>query len=230
MSPQIIINNSHKTALLIGASGLVGGFCLSQLLESPHYDKVKIFVRKSVQHYHIKLEQYVIDFDNLLNYKHLLVGDDLFCCLGTTMKIAGSKEAYFKVDYSYTLNVAKIAVTNGTKQVMLVSSVGADSSSIFFYNKVKGHLEDELRKLPFWAVHIFQPSVLLGERTNSRWGEQLAGKIIQKIDGFTGDLMSKYRPVEAESVAKAMINAAQGLQAGVAIYPSNWLQKMSNTI
>ncbi|RMF29876.1 MAG: hypothetical protein D6765_03880, partial [Bacteroidetes bacterium] len=116
---------------------------------------------------------------------------------------------------------------NGVNQLLLVSSVGADPDSLFFYSRVKGELEEAVKKLDFWAVHIFQPSVLLGQRNENRWGEELAGKIGKVLDRLSGGLLTRYRPIEADYVAKAMVHAAQGLEPGVHVYPSHWLQKMA---
>jgi len=221
------IVKDQKTALLLGASGLVGGYCLRLLLEHGAYEKVVVFTRRILALTHPKLEQHVVDFDLPQTFSHLLKGDDLYCCLGTTMAKAGSKEAFFKVDYTYGYEIARTAVENGVNQFLLVSSVGASAKSIFYYSRVKGELEDAVKALPFWAVHIFQPSVLLGERNENRWGEQWAAKIGRRIDALTGGLLSKYRPVEAEVVAAAMVSVAQQFQPGVHVYPSHYLQKLS---
>jgi len=224
MEVQLI--KDDKTALLFGASGLVGGYCLQFLLASPVYKKVKIFVRKELDFDNEKLEQHVIDFDNIEDYKDLIKGDDVFCCLGTTIKKAGDKEAFRKIDYTYSFQIAKISKEQRANQLLLVSSVGADEDSIFFYSRIKGELENAIKKMNFWATHIFQPSVLLGKRNENRWGEQLAGRLAKGFDFLTGGLLTKYSPVEAELVAKAMVIAAQGFDNGLQIYPSHVLQKM----
>jgi uncharacterized protein YbjT (DUF2867 family) len=225
MSIQITKNN--KTAILFGASGLVGLHCLDFLLASSAYDKVLVFGRKKLEIEHDKLIQHIIDFDKLESYERLIVGDDLFCCIGTTMKKAGSKDAFRRVDYTYAHQIAEIGVKNKVNQFLLVSAVGADKDSIFFYNQVKGELEDEIKLMPYWAVYIFQPSLLLGERNENRWGESIAQRIGGFIDKVSGGLLQKYQPVEADVVAKAMVNAAQALKKGVHIYPSHLLQKLS---
>ncbi len=227
MEVQLI--KDDKTALLFGASGLIGGYCLQFLLASPAYKKVKIFVRKELDFENGKLEQHIIDFDKIEDYKNLIKGDDVFCCLGTTMKKAGGREAFRKVDFTYSFKIAKIAEEQGVNQFLLMSSVGADADSIFFYSQVKGELENEVKKMDFWSTHIFQPSVLLGERNENRWGEQMAGRLAKGFDFLTGGLLSKYSPVEAEAVAKAMIIAAQGFESGLRIYPSHILQKMAKS-
>jgi uncharacterized protein YbjT (DUF2867 family) len=224
---EVQLVKDDKTALLFGATGLIGGYCLNFLLASPAYNKVKVFTRKELDFDNEKLEQHKIDFDKLENYKDLIKGDDVFCCLGTTMRKAGNKEAFRKVDYDYGFQIAKIAEKQGVNQFLLVSSVGADADSVFFYNQVKGELEDAVKKMDFWSTHIFQPSVLLGKRNENRWGEQLAGRLAKGFDFLTGGLLTKYSPVEAEVVAKAMVVAAQGLDSGLQIYPSHILQKIA---
>jgi uncharacterized protein YbjT (DUF2867 family) len=224
------IAKDDKTALVFGASGLIGGHVTQFLLLHPAYAKVVVFVRKPLRLEHPKLEQHPVDFDKPESFSHLVKGDDIFCCLGTTMAKAGSKAAFYKVDFTYPFQAAQMAAKNGVGQYLLVSSVGADPKSRFFYSRVKGELEAALRKLDFWSLHIFQPSVLLGERNENRWGEQVAGKIGKVFDRLTGGLLTKYRPIEADVVAKAMVSAAQGLKPGVHVYPSHWLQGLAAEI
>ena len=221
------ITKGKKTALLFGATGLVGGYCLDYLLAHSNYRKVVVFTRRKIKRQDPKLIQHVIDFDDLPGYRSLLKGQDLFLCLGTTMRKAGNRKAFFKVDYTYPYQAARMAADNGVNQVLLVSSVGANKDAVFFYSKVKGLLENALKDMPFWAVHIFRPSVLLGTRNENRWGEKIAGEIGRRIDALTGGLLTKYRPIEAEIVAKAMVNAAQGLESGIFTYPSDYLQHLS---
>lgn len=221
------ISKNTKTAILFGASGLVGRFCLDFLLASTAYNKVLIFGRKSLGIEDEQLEEHLIDFEKLSDYQDLIKGDDLYCCMGTTMKKAGSEAAFRRVDYTYTHQVAELAAKNKVNQLLLVSAIGADKDSLFFYNRVKGELEEEVKRMPFWAVHIFQPSLLLGERNENRWGEALAQRLGRGIDRLTGGLLTKYRPVEADVVAKAMIIAAQQLEKGVRVYSSSVLQELA---
>ncbi len=221
------ISKDKKTAILLGASGLVGSHCLDLLLASPIYDRVLSIGRRELEISNEKLVQHVIDFDKVDQYAGLFRGDDLFCCLGTTMRKAGSKEAFQKVDYHYIYDTARQAAKTGVNQFLLVSSVGASADSLFFYSRVKGKTEQAIRELPFWAVHIFRPSLLLGERNENRWGEEIAEKIGKGLDLITGGLLTKYKPVEAEVVAKAMVQAAQGLQQGIHFYPSHLLQQLA---
>lgn len=222
------ISKGNKIAIVFGATGLVGGFVVKMLLGHEAYQKVLVFGRRKVKLEHERLEQHIINFDKPEQYEHLVKGDDLFICLGTTMRQAGSREAFFRVDYTYALRVAQIALENKVNQLLLVSSVGANADSFFFYNRVKGLLENAVRRLPFWSVHIFRPSILIGERNENRWGEQLAGEIGRRVDSLTGGLLTKYRPIEAEVVAKALITAAQGLTPGIKEYPSHYLQNLAD--
>jgi uncharacterized protein YbjT (DUF2867 family) len=168
------IQKAEKTALLFGATGLVGNYCLKELLESPLYSTIKVFNRRKMEINHPKIKEYLVDFNDIETYADWIVGDDVFCCLGTTRKKAGSKEAFSKVDYTYVLELAKIAAKNRANQFLLVSSMGADKDSMIFYSQVKGKIEDAIQNLEYWSVHIFRPSLLLGNRNETRMGEGLA--------------------------------------------------------
>lgn len=207
---------------------MVGSYCLQFLLAHQAYRKVIVFGRRQLDIEHPKLEQYVIDFDQLERYQELMHGHDFFSCLGTTMAKAGNKEAFYKVDFSYAYETARLMAENKVNQLLLVSSVGADKEAVFYYSRVKGTLEEAVKELPFWAIHIFQPSILLGERNENRWGEKWAGRIGKVIDAVSGGLLTKYKPVEAEVVAQAMINAAQQIKGGVQVYPSHYLQQLAS--
>jgi uncharacterized protein YbjT (DUF2867 family) len=152
-----------KTALVAGASGLIGKQCLYELLAEKEYIKVIALVRKELTIKHPKLEQIQMDFDQLVSYTHMFQADDVFCCLGTTMKKAGSQENFKKVDYAYPMALAKAALNNGARQFLIVTALGADKKSSIFYNRVKGDVEESLQLLDYPALHIFRPSMLLGE-------------------------------------------------------------------
>ena len=185
------ISVGNKVAVVIGASGLVGGHLLNYLLASPSYGRVVCLGRKKIDVSSPKLKQHKINFDKYGSYAPLLKGDDLFIAIGTTIAKAGSKEAFRKVDYSYAINIAKAAADNGMNQLLLVSSVGADTDSLFFYSRVKGELEEAVMKLKFWSIHIFRPSILLGERPESRVGESVAKVIGKGLDFVLRGLLTK---------------------------------------
>lgn len=216
----------RKTAILIGATGLVGSKILSQLLESDNYESVKVFHRRSTGVTHPKLEEHIIDFDEIDQWKENITGDFLLSALGTTKKAAGSKEAQYKVDFTYQYEFAKIASENGVSKYGLVSSAGADHESSNFYQKMKGELDEGVQKLDFENVVIVRPSILDGDRKESRLGEKIAlplMKIFCKIPG-----LKKYHPIKDEVVAKALIKGLENNAAQkTSIYEFDEVRKLS---
>ncbi len=196
-----------KTAIVIGASGLVGSFVILKLLDDSRYDKIKVFVRNSLDINHPKLEEHLISFDKIDVWKDYLTGDELYSVLGTTIKKAGSKQAQYKVDYTYQYEVAKAAAENGVKKYLLVSSAGANYKSGNFYLRTKGSLDEKVQQLSFEQICIFRPSILVGLRSEKRLGESLGIKIAGTITKIIPAL-KKYRPIEASGVAEAMIKSA----------------------
>jgi uncharacterized protein YbjT (DUF2867 family) len=203
-----------KKAILIGASGLTGQSLLNQLLQDEQFDTVVIFLRKELNITHKKLTQLCIDFNQLDTYKDLIKGDVVFCCLGTTIKIAGSQEAFKKVDFTYPTELAKIAKQNNVSTFCLQSSLGADSKSNNFYLKVKGETEDFIRQLNFVSFASFRPSMLLGNRTEFRLGETI-GKIVMQVLSFAfiGKL-KRYKAIHVNQVASTMIKYAKSSKTG----------------
>jgi uncharacterized protein YbjT (DUF2867 family) len=175
---------------------------------------------------HPKIKEYLVDFNDIETYADWIVGDDVFCCLGTTRKKAGSKEAFSKVDYTYVLELAKIAAKNRANQFLLVSSMGADKDSMIFYSQVKGKIEDAIQNLEYWSVHIFRPSLLLGNRNETRMGEGLAMAASRLFNLITDRIAPQYSAIRAEQVAVGMLKAAQRVDNGVFIYESDEIQKM----
>jgi uncharacterized protein YbjT (DUF2867 family) len=217
-----------KTALIIGSTGLIGSKLLDNLLESPAYDKVITFAKRDTGKTHTKLTQHIIDFDKPESYQNLVVGDDFFCTIGTTIKKAGSKEAFRKVDYVYPQQFASFALKSNVKQFLTISSLGADKASGNFYLKTKGEIEDFLKQSSFESVAILRPSLLLGDRKEFRLGEKL-GAIFMKLFSFTfiGGL-KKYKPIESDVVAKALFRIAQKNKKGFSIYESDEVQQIGN--
>jgi len=209
--------------LLVGASGLVGRELLDLLLADALYDKVVVLTRKPLLIDNAKYENHVIDFDRLTEYYKNIVADDIFCCLGTTMRVAGSKEAFKKVDYTYPLEIAKLAKAAGAEQYLLVSALGANENSSIFYNKVKGEVERAIEALGYPSFKVFRPSLLLGNRSEQRNGED-AAKIFYKIFGLI--IPAKYKAIEARRVAQAMLAAATLKKSGMIVYESDAMRKM----
>lgn len=213
-----------RTALLLGASGLVGGHCLRLLLEDEAYGKVRTLVRRPLSWEHPRLEQQVIDFDQLEAAPALIAGDDVFCCLGTTMKQAGSRAAFRRVDFTYPHEIAKRALKNGAEQFLIITSLGAHPRSLFYYSRVKGDIEQAIRALDYQGVQIFRPSLLLGDRHPSRLGEKLGMSLGRAFSFLMTGPMRKYRPIGAETVASAMLAIAKKQPKGVNIFPSHHIQ------
>lgn len=217
-----------KTALVLGASGLVGSHCLQLLLDNAAYDKIIVWLRKPLPVQHEKLQQEIINFDQLPPYADKLKNvQEIFCCLGTTIKKAGSPEAFYKVDFTYPHEIAKLAAQNGVQQFLIVTALGADSRSSIFYNRVKGEIETALGKLPLPGLQIFRPSLLLGERQEFRLGERIGAIVFTALSfAFLGRLR-RYRAIAASVVAKAMIRVAQQNLTGVNIFESEKIQALT---
>ncbi|GEO06715.1 oxidoreductase [Adhaeribacter aerolatus] len=215
----------QKTALIAGASGLVGSYCLQLLLQSNRYDKVIAVGRKTLPMQHPKLRQLIIDFNKLDTYKHSLIADDIYCTLGTTIKQAGSQENFYKIDYTYIVNLAAITAANFASQFLVVSSLGAKASSPIFYSRVKGQMENAVKPMPFLGVHIFQPSLLLGPRKEKRIGEKVAAVLMNTFGFLLAGPLKKYKAIAAEDVAKAMLYAATQDGAGIKIHNTDIIRK-----
>lgn len=198
------MNISPKTAVVIGATGLVGSQILDLLLNDPRYVKVKVFHRRATGFKHPKLEEIIINFDELRIWKHMITGDELFSALGTTIKAAGSKEAQYVVDFQYQWDLAEEARKNGVKSYGLVSSIGASAGSKNFYLNMKGKLDKKVQKLGFDKVVIVRPSFLDGNRAESRPGEKIGMQIMKAVSWLP--IIRKYKPIHVRTVARALIS------------------------
>jgi len=195
-----------QTALVIGATGLVGRQLVTQLRENSAFDVIHLFVRRPSEVDHSKVREHVVDFEKPDEWTHLLRGDVLFACMGTTIKTAGSQEAQWRVDHDYPLQTATRAANNSVKRLVLVSAVGANAGSRIFYNRMKGALDEAISALPFEQVTILRPSILAGNRTESRPGERIGLALMQVLRFIPG--LRAYRPIDVRIVARAMVNSA----------------------
>lgn len=216
-----------KIAIIIGSTGMTGSHLLKILLTSGIYEKVISFVRHSTKISHPKLVQHVVDFDQPESYQDLIEGNDMFCCLGTTIKKAGSQEAFEKVDLKYPIQFAKIAASKGVKQYSIISSIGANTKSSNFYLRTKGKCEEELRKLAFQSISIFRPSLLIGNRKEFRLGEKVGEYMMKVFSIFFLGKIKKYKPVKSKNVAYAMYSIAQSNTVGYHIYESDEISDIS---
>jgi uncharacterized protein YbjT (DUF2867 family) len=223
-----IDSNSKKTALVIGSSGLIGSHLVIQLLSNPNFEKVIVFNRRPCLILHPKIEEHLLDFNNLKAIEPYVKGDVMFCTLGTTIKKAGSKEAFRLVDVVYPEQFAEMALHNQVKQFLIISSLGADLHSNNFYLKTKGEIETFLQNSAFKSVSILRPSLLLGDRKEFRLGEKIASYVLPVLSLFLIGPFKKYRAIEAKTVAKAMLEIALQNKSGFNIYQSDELQTIGN--
>ncbi len=215
------------TALIAGASGLVGGLLLEQLLAAAEYDRVVALGRRPPAVTHPKLEAVTADFATLDQVKADLRCTDAFCCLGTTIKAAGSREAFRAVDQAAVLAFAWAAQRAGAERFFFVSSMGADAQSRFFYNRVKGETEEALQVLDFGTLAIFRPSLLLGRRAQPRSGERVMAAVLWLAEPLMHGRLRKYRAIEAAVVARALLRCSFGRPGqGVLVFPSDEIQDL----
>jgi uncharacterized protein YbjT (DUF2867 family) len=215
-----------RTALILGATGLVGGYLLDNILENNKYERVHIISRSEVLKKHPKLDTYILELSRMEDVREVFNVSDVFCCLGTTMKNAGSKEAFKKVDLDFPLLAAKLAAEGEAEQFLIVSAMGASSNSSFFYNRVKGEMEERVKSLPFKGVHIFRPSLLLGNRKEFRLGEKTAEMLSTRLPFLFRGSLKKYAPIKAEQVAKFMAEKAIKGDKGIFIYESDEMNRL----
>ncbi len=202
----------NKTALVIGATGATGKDIVSQLLEDDAFDKVHIFVRRDIAIKHDKLQVHIVDFDKINEWKDELHGDVLFSALGTTIKQAGSQENQWKIDYTYQYEVAKAARENGVPTMSLVSSAWATADSKVFYTRMKGQLEEDVKKLGFKSLTIMRPPSLIRKDTD-RFGERMSVSLLQGLNKI--GILRSIRPMPTSQVAHAMISLAKQSNDGV---------------
>ncbi len=216
-----------RKALLLGSSGLTGGHLLRLLLESGMYEEVRIFVRRDPGLIHPGLKITEGSFDRMEMYENFFTVDDIFCCLGTTIKQAGTKKAFRTVDHDYVLRAAYLGRDMGACRFFVITAMGADPKSLIFYNRIKGQVEEDLRLVPFRAIHVFRPSLLLGKRSEKRAGEKLAAALFGVFGfAFTGPLR-RYRAIPANTVAAAMVRSASVDSKGFHVYESHMIHEMA---
>jgi len=203
------------TAILAGATGLVGGECLRRLLASPRYERVIVVTRRKLTDVPAerKLRQVVTEFENLGEVRERLRGDHVYCALGTTIRKAGSQERFRAVDYEYPLRLAQLTRKNGARHFSIVSALGASRTSPFFYSRVKGETEEGLQQLGWPSLAIVRPSVIAGDRAEARPLERLSEHLLRFAP-------ATWRPVPAGDIAAAMVVLALRERPGVTVLES----------
>ncbi len=210
----------HKTATIIGATGLIGGHLVNQLQQDNSFDTIRVLVRRPVQFSQSKVEVKFVSFSDIESFKLAIEGSNaVFCAVGTTQKkVNGDKEAYRKIDLDIPVNAARFCAETGGEQFLLVSSVGANSTSSNFYLKLKGEVENAILRQPIKRISIFRPSVLLGDRKENRPGEKIGQTLMQAFSFLLAGKRSKYKPIHAKDVAAAMIMSTKLQGDGIYIY------------
>jgi len=216
---------TNRKALIVGATGLVGGYCLEALCDNSNYSEVTAIVRKPILKTHRKLKVIQSNFKDLQTDLSSIQVDDVYCCLGSTIKKAGSEEAFKKVDHILVVTVAELMKKQGAEQFLVISAMGANKDSKVFYNRVKGEMEAALQKLGYPCLRIIRPSLLLGPREEFRFGEKIGIFLTPVLKPLMLGSFKKYRPVEAEKVAQFMVKVAIDEPiVGVHIYESDQVE------
>ena len=220
---------SAKTAALLGATGMIGSYLLEQLLTDPYFGTVRVIVRRPFTRQHPKLEAKLVDFNDYESLKLAIDGSDiLFCTIGTTQNnVKGDKELYRKIDFDIPVKAARICKETGCEKYVIITSVGANANSGTFYLKLKGEVEDAIKQIDPGAIHIMQPSMLLGNRKESRITEKLVQGPMNVVSYFLGGRLRKYRSIQGNVVATAMRNAAKTDLKGVMKYEYDGIMRMA---
>lgn len=217
-----------QTVTIVGASGLVGSELLQILGYIDEISAIKVVTRAPVGKMMPQMENIILNFDKLGDYAETLKADIFVCCLGSTIKKAGSQEAFKKVDLDYVVNFAKVAEAVGAKKFLVVSAMGANPESKIFYNRVKGEMEKALKDLKIPQIEIFRPSLILGERKEKRAGEEWGQRLSPFVNKILVGPLRKYRGITAKDIAKAMAIAILNFQAGFYVYDSEQIQHIAD--
>ena len=210
-----------RTALLLGSTGLVGGHVLQLLAKDDRWSRVVTLGRRAMEPVARKHVHHVIDFDNMDGHAEHFACDGVFCCLGTTIKKAGSEEAFRRVDFDYPVEAAHLAHAQGATQYLLVSSLGANSKSRFFYNRLKGEVEQALRGAGFASLGIFRPSLLTGDREEYRRSEAISAVGLTLAKPLLLGPFRKYRATPANTLARVMVDVAADSPTGATVYEAD---------
>ncbi len=218
------MTNSIKNAIVIGATGLVGQCLIEQLNSLAECEKITVIVRRQIAEFnpYKKVEQFVLEDFLLLNDQDVGGYSHAFSCLGSTIKKAGSKEAFYNIDFEINAHFADLFETTET-HLILVSAMGANAGSPIFYNRVKGELETYIQKLDLYRFSIIRPSLLLGERNEKRFFEDVSQKLYRRFSHWVPNSF-KYKPVTAQQVANTMVEAAQTQTQKIEIYDNLHIQ------
>jgi uncharacterized protein YbjT (DUF2867 family) len=218
-----------KTAIIFGVTGLTGSKVLSELVKTKEYSKIVAITRKTIPVAGDKIQLIVDDFSDIQSLIKFIKGDEIFCCLGTTLKKAGSKNAFLKTDFDLQYKLAVEGRRNGVNAFYLISSLGANSKSFNYYLKTKGRLEEAIVDLKFDKTVIFRPSLLLGKRKEFRLGENISKIIFTSVGWLFIGPLKKYKAIQAEILAKSMISAVK-LETGIHTFESDKIKLLAKDL
>lgn len=213
---------------LVGATGLVGHELLFILSHIKEVSQIKAITRSPLGKVPPRTDNIILNLEQMSSHAMALSSQVFICCLGTTLKKAGSKEAFKQVDLTYVLEFAKIAEACGAKKLLVISAMGANADSAFFYNQVKGEMEQGLRNLAIPQIEVFRPSLILGKRKEARRSEDLAQKLSPWTNKFLIGPLKKYRAIKAQDIARAMGIAVLNFQPGFYVYDSDKIQEIAD--
>jgi len=217
-----------KTAIILGATGLTGNILLNKLLADSSYSKIKIFTRRPLRFENPKVTEILCDLLDVDSYKENFFGDEVFCCIGTTLKKTPVKALYKKIDYGIPVNSAVLCKQNGIGTFVVMSSLGANPDSSIFYNRTKGEMEQAVLSKNIKNTYILRPSIILGNRREKRIGEKIGILVMKLIQPFLIGSLRKYRAINAEDIAIAMIELANN-GSDKQIILSDEIQKVANS-
>jgi uncharacterized protein YbjT (DUF2867 family) len=220
--------SAARTAVVLGATGLVGRHLLDQLLGDDAWQRVTVVARRPSGRTHPKLAERIVDFERLDGAADAFAADDAFCCLGTTIRQAGSQEAFSRIDHDYVVTSAKLARRMGARRFLLVTALGADPDSRIFYNRVKGEAERDVTALGFDGVALLRPSLLLGDRADRRIAETIGQKVAPLLSPLMVGPLRKYRALPGAAVARAMVRLAKEGFTGVRIVESDEIARLAS--
>lgn len=216
-----------KTAIILGASGLTGGLLLDQLINDERYESIKLFSRSKIEDLPNKVTQYIGDLLEIEQFKNDFTGDHVFCCIGTTKAKTPDKDLYKKIDYGIPVSAAKLAKANGIETFLVISALGADANSSVFYNKTKGEMERDVLKQNIKKTFIFQPSLIGGDREESRTLEAIGKAVFKVIQPLFFGKLKKYKITDSEKMAQAMINLANSENHAEVIITSTDIKRIT---
>tara|TARA_R110002111_G_scaffold57363_10_gene97228 strand:- start:6942 stop:7607 length:666 start_codon:yes stop_codon:yes gene_type:complete len=217
-----------KTAIILGASGLTGGFVLQKLIEDDRYDTIKLFSRSKIEGLPNKVKQFIGDLLELNQFKDDFIADEVYCCIGTTAKKTPDKTLYKKIDFGIPVAAAKLSKENNIPTFLVVSAMGANNNSTVFYNKTKGEMEHNILMQQIKNTFVLRPSLIGGDRQESRRLEKIGLVIFKVIQPLFIGKLKKYKIVKAETIAEAMIYLANTNHYADVIITSDDINKLGN--